>query len=113
MQDADVLLILESDSQEGVFFPSKFIDYVQAGRPVLSISPLVSNMHDVLSKHGGGIAVDVQSSESIAAGIETLYNAWKTGKLDEAYGSACLFDLFSEETVLAQYLEIFQKIRIR
>jgi len=110
LSNADVLLIIEAPCPEGIFFPSKFVDYVQTGRAILAVSPAEGTLADVLSKHGGGIAADVLSPESVAKAIRNLYNHWKTGTLDTTYDSARLFDMFSEERILSQYMEIFERI---
>jgi len=110
LTDVDVLVIIEAPCEEGIFFPSKFVDYVQIGRPILAISPVEGTLADILSKHGGGIAVDVRSPQSIAEAIENLYNHWKAGTLETTYNSSRLFEMFSEEQILSQYMNVFARI---
>jgi len=104
-----VLVLIEAPCEEGIFFPSKFTDYVQTGRPILAVSPETGTLADILSANGGGIAADCRSPDAVSKAIEILYNEWKTGTLNERYGSHNLFNLFSERYVLDQYLEIFKK----
>ena len=107
--EADVLVVIEAKCEEGIFLPSKFVDFVQAGRPILAVSPGKGTLWDILSEYGGGIAVDNTSPESVAAGLNKLFCAWKEGELDKRFSSAALFRLFSEDTVLDEYRKIFQR----
>lgn len=108
---ADVSVVLEPSFDEGIFFPSKFVDLVQTGRPILAVSPVEGTLSDIVLTNGGGIVADCRSSDAVAQAIERLYSAWAAGTLDSDYGSAHLFSLFSEEHVLEQYSEIFERIR--
>jgi glycosyltransferase involved in cell wall biosynthesis len=108
---ADVSVVLEPPFDEGIFFPSKFVDLVQTGRPILAVSPVEGTLSDIVLTNGGGIVADCRSSDAVAQAIERLYSAWAAGTLDSDYGSAHLFSLFSEEHVLEQYSEIFERIR--
>jgi hypothetical protein len=48
---SNVLVVLEAPYSEGAFLPSKFVDYVQTGRPVLAISPKEGTLNDLLSSY--------------------------------------------------------------
>ncbi|MFC1512089.1 hypothetical protein ACFL5H_02720 [Candidatus Latescibacterota bacterium] len=109
LASADVLAIIEAPLREGIFLPSKFVDYVQTGHPILSLSPTIGTINDILSTYGGGIAVDGCSPDAVARAIGVLYSHWKAGTLDSEYGSSKLLDLYSEERVLDLYSEIFKK----
>lgn len=107
---ADVLVIIEAPVAEGIFLPSKFVDYVRSRRPILAVSPAVGTLADLIGRHGGGVAADVNRPEQIASAIAGLYQQWKQGTLDERFGSAGLYPIFSPETVLGAYGEIFSRI---
>ena len=51
---SDVLVIIEAPLKEGIFMPSKIVDYVQIGHPILALTPVVGTITDIFSKHGGG-----------------------------------------------------------
>jgi glycosyltransferase involved in cell wall biosynthesis len=110
---SDVLVVIEAPLKEGIFLPSKFVDYVQTGRPILALSPTVGTLPDILSTHGGGLAVDGSSPSAVADAIETFYRHWETGSLDVAYGSSKLVELFSQQRVLGQYAELFRHVLAR
>lgn len=113
LTSADVLVIIEANMKEGIFLPSKFVDYVGTGRPILAISPKSGTIADILRTNGGGLAVDCESPDEIAVGIETLYKSWRHGVLDENYASDRLIKMFDKESVMKRYFEIFSKLGIR
>ena len=108
----DVLVIVEAPCEEGIFLPSKLMDYVQAQRPVLSISPLRGTIRDLLSAHGGGLAVDVRSPDGILAALRGLYRQWQENQLG-VYRSEALTRMFSPQTILDQYEALFEALRLR
>lgn len=108
---ATVLVIIEAPCKEGIFLPSKFIDYIQSGKPILAVSPKTGVISDILKHHGGGIVADVNSAEDVAKAINILYEHWKAGTLDEEYSSDCLTKMFGEEYVLGEYMKIFKIAR--
>jgi glycosyltransferase involved in cell wall biosynthesis len=110
MAESDALLILEEPYVEGVFLPAKFVDYVQSGRPILSVSPQNGTMHDILSEHGGGIAADCRSEESVYDAFLRFYESWKEGTLNAQYGSSHLYRLFAPSTILNEYENIFSRL---
>jgi len=111
--NSSVLVIIEADCEEGIFFPSKFVDFLQTGRPILAISPVVGTLKDIISQYGGGIAVDRSSPGAIANAIQKFYIEWKKRTLEEKYSSSRLFNLFSEKQVIEKYIEIFSLIKSR
>jgi len=108
----DVLIVLEGQYEVGIYLPSKFVDYVQIGRPILAISPQISTLNDILSKCGGGIAADCRSASSITNALYELYEHWVRGTLNDRYNSYKLYDLFSPENIINQYVNIFNQIGI-
>jgi hypothetical protein len=108
---SDVLVIIEAPLTEGIFMPGKLVDYVQIGRPILALSPVVGTINDIVSKHGGGIAVNCQSPDLVARALRTLHEHWSEGNLNRLYGSTRLASLFSEERVLGLYMDLFEKIK--
>ena len=110
MSNSSVLVVIEAPFKEGVFLPSKFVDFVQTGRAIIAVSPSVGSLNDIISAYGGGIAVDCHSPLAVAKAIETLYAAWKSGTIDEKYGSFQLFDLFGEQRVIGDYRKLFKRV---
>jgi len=113
LAEVDVLVIIEAMTKEGIFLPSKFVDYLQSGRPILAVSPRVGTLADILSTHGGGEAVDSSNPESVAQGITRMYESWRSGRLDAQFGSDRLYPLFDREATLGAYRRIFEKIGLK
>lgn len=107
---SDVLVILEAPLEEGIFMPSKIVDYAQIGRPILALSPVKGTVADLFSHYGGGLAVDCRSAESVGHALEKLYGHWKSGTLQEAFDSDGLLDHFGEKRILGLYLDLINKL---
>lgn len=45
--ESDMTLVIEAQTEEGIFLPSKVMDYLQFNKPILSISPLKGVMNDL------------------------------------------------------------------
>lgn len=106
----DVLLVVEAPCDEGIFLPSKFVDYVQTGRPVLAVSPKRGTLADILNSDGGGIAADNRDPRSVAKAIGIMYDAWTHGKLEARWGSAHLQAQFSQAAVLSEYDKVLDMV---
>jgi glycosyltransferase involved in cell wall biosynthesis len=107
----NLLVVVEAPVQKGIFFPSKFTDYLQAGKPVLAISPSKGFMARVLNgESGGGIAADCTNPDAILKGLIELYGEWKSGgsavlsKVSERYEPYC------PARLVATYKEIFNEL---
>jgi glycosyltransferase involved in cell wall biosynthesis len=105
-----VLVLIEAPLQEGIFLPSKIADYIQVGKPILAVSPVVGEVADLLNRHGGGIAVDQRSPEAIVAGLQELYEAWCASALASRYASGQLLHLCCEKAVADIYGGLFRRV---
>lgn len=110
---SSVAVVIEAPCREGIFLPSKVLDFIQTGQAILTISPKVGVLSDLLRDHGGGIAADCTSPESVAVALEVLFNTWRAGTLSRDFGSDCLRDMFSPGTTMAAYRAIFQELENR
>jgi len=110
LSQAHVLLVVEAEVPEGIFLPTKVVDYASVGRPILAISPSTGTLVDLLAAHGGGIAADCLNTTQIAVALEELLVAWRTGGLDSRYGSTRLREVFSTRHVGELYSEILHAI---
>lgn len=111
LSSADVLLILELNIEEGIFLPSKFVDYASTGKPILAVSPIKGTISDIIEEYGGGIVADVKCPQRIALALDTLYKQWEIGSLYDNYSSYRLCDQFKEENILACYDNLISKIK--
>lgn len=110
MASSAVLVVIEAQCKEGIFFPSKFVDYVQTGRPILAMVPGQGTLADIVRENGGGLAANNGSPETIFDALSKLYWAWEHAKLDDLYSSAHLKVLFEPARILGLYRQIFDEI---
>lgn len=106
----DVLVLLEAVMNEGIFFPSKFTDYAQLGKPILAVSPIHGFAHDVIAQFGGGLAVDNTNVEAIKSGLRALIQSWKCGRLTTDFDSRALYAGFSPDYVVTLYRDLFEAL---
>lgn len=100
MAESDLLLNIDAPAAISVFLPSKLVDYIGSGRPILSITPPGTSAN-LVSSLGGWVAhpgkPDVIGSQLLAA-IDTVRQKPKTwGRQDvrfsyEATAVAARFD---------------------
>jgi hypothetical protein len=107
---ASVLLVIEASCDEGIFFPSKFVDFIQTGRPILAISPRIGTLSDILNKNGGGIAVDNRLPNEISHALGKLYMSWETKTLTNNFGSQKLLNYFCEKPVVSKYSNLILQL---
>lgn len=103
MSSYDVLVLIEAQMKEGIFFPSKITDYIQLGKPVLAVSPACGFANDIFHEFGGGIAVDNTNVDSIREGLKDLYHAWQEGCLQQNYTSTKLYEAISPDKIVDEY----------
>jgi hypothetical protein len=82
MQGADVLVVIDADVPDSVFLPSKLIDYVGSGRPILGITPADSATTRVI-RRAGGWAIRPGDVPGIERTIIEVVENYKNGTLDK------------------------------
>jgi len=102
---AGALLVVEADMVASPFLPSKFADYAFAGRPILALTPAVSQIRDYLRNSLTGVAVAHDTDEIVQALRRIFTNSdhaghW-TGAVDER-----LAHEFSSQNVGTRYVEM-------
>jgi glycosyltransferase involved in cell wall biosynthesis len=112
MSASHVLLLVEAPLQEGIFLPSKFVDYVQTGRPILAVSPRLGTVADIIGPRGGGLLADCRDESAILQALQVLHRSFTEGTLDLQYGSGRTAELFSERVILGAYERILARIGV-
>jgi len=107
---SDVGMVIEAPMAEGIFLPSKAIDLIQCGLPLLAIGPRVGTLPDLIASHGGGIAVDVTQPEEIAQALYHIWTLWKGGSLHNELSPRPLLKLYGENAVMAQLEGVLKAI---
>ncbi|MCU1385397.1 MAG: hypothetical protein JWL71_4094 [Acidobacteria bacterium] len=79
--DADVLLVIDAPSDgPSVFLPSKLVDYLSLGKPILGITPAIGASASLLRRLGCRIAPP-DRVDSIAAAVADVIAEWREGRL--------------------------------
>jgi len=106
MANSDLLLILDAPFSASVFFPSKLVDYIGAGKPIFAITPKGS-CYDILEAIGG-IHAYPDSADTIAIGIREAISKLKDGTLVSP--SLKESEKYSNEYVSREFEMLFKKI---
>jgi hypothetical protein len=69
--EADVLIIIDTNLPGSVFFPSKVVDYLMLGKPILALTPDGGETADIL-RPLGHICANASNPTSIAAALAKL-----------------------------------------
>ena len=109
--DADLLLLIDTptkNADDAMFFPSKLLDYMLAGRKVIAITNSNSTTADVVRNSGLGDVVDHNDAKALMKIIVKSFQSWELsegdyflrGKADEFYSAqnqaSRLIDLFHD-----------------
>jgi glycosyltransferase involved in cell wall biosynthesis len=99
---ASVCILIEGKLSEGIFLPSKLVDYLAANKPILALSPKTGTIADFGSGRGI-IRVDLDNAEQIKLALCEVYGSFKQGSLGRL--SSNLADRFSPTVVVDRFLE--------
>ena len=81
LKNSDVLLLVLSKGEKSRgWIPSKFLQYLGTGNPILALAP-EGEVRDILRETRGGIAVDPDDVPAASRAIEELYDDWASGTL--------------------------------
>ena len=89
------------------FLPSKFADYACAEKPIIAITPEESPIRSYLAAYGGGIPVQHDTDEIIAAILKVFSG---DDGLKQSANSGMLCSEFSHSTVGMKYIDMFSEI---
>jgi glycosyltransferase involved in cell wall biosynthesis len=102
MSSADGLLVIDAPAETSVFLPSKLVDYIGAGRPVLGITP-PGAASSLIKELGGWLANpgDDNDTEKALRSFITYLRAHKSDR--SVWGDASVRRRFDAGTVSAQF----------
>jgi glycosyltransferase involved in cell wall biosynthesis len=106
MRHSDMLLILDAPFEVSVFFPSKLVDYIGAGRPLLAFTPEGASAEIV--RKIGGMVFSPASVQSISLGLVEALEKLKSGSEFGPKGS--LGEEYSTSCVAAQYDDVLSRL---
>ena len=109
MMDADGLMVIDAPAEQSVFLPSKLIDYLGAGRPIVGITP--KGTADSLIREIGGLVADPSDQEGLAATLEIFIKDLK-GRRDMPKKMNGSFEKMRERYSVMRVVEDFRKLLI-
>ncbi|MGD9587792.1 MAG: glycosyltransferase [Pyrinomonadaceae bacterium] len=111
MSGADGLMVIDAPAKLSVFLPSKLIDYIGAGRPVLGITP--PGAARSLIEELGGMVTDPdhpeRAAESIRSFIRELSERRSRGLVDP-WGDRTVRERYSAETIASGFRSLIEPL---
>lgn len=102
-RDADILLVIDAPAKENIFFPSKLIEYFVYKKPLLGISPKISETHNLLVE-SGHTSIENGSIDEIVDYFKTLLtNGGVKMEFNTDY-----YMKFSPGLLAKQYIELIE-----
>lgn len=110
MGESNLLLVIDAPSEQSVFLPSKLIDYIGAGRPILALSPpgaaatLVSRLGGRVVEPGDIADIAEKLSESIVNLRKGMPALWGDASVREEYAApkvVARFDALIDELAMS------------
>jgi glycosyltransferase involved in cell wall biosynthesis len=106
---ATVCVLVEGHFQEGIFLPSKLVDYLVARKPVLALSPRVGTVAD-LAAGQGVFRVDPDDVEGVASHLQFMYERFRRGELVKCEPPESLSREFEPRTVAGRFLNLMEEV---
>jgi glycosyltransferase involved in cell wall biosynthesis len=108
---AAVCVLVEAKLEEGIFLPSKLVDYIAARKPVLALSPKVGVTADMAGQAGGGIThVSRHDAEAVQEAIAGLYADYRRGTLHLRAPSEGFAGQFKPDAVAGKFLAAIDRV---
>ena len=105
---ANVCVLVDNAVREGVYLPSKLVDYLSARKPVLALSPAVGTVND-LAREGGILRVDLDDTEGVARAIQQLWDAFQQHRLHDYAPPEALSEKFDIKVVGQAFDELLNR----
>ena len=107
---ATVCVLVEAVVDEGIFFPSKLVDYLSAGKPVLAMVPEKGTTADLAEAHSSVTKVGQHDPAPIQTTITDLYEEFKAGRLAFRAPIPSLRNQFTSAQVAGEFLAAVRTI---
>jgi glycosyltransferase involved in cell wall biosynthesis len=111
MRTSDALIVIDGViKMDSIFLPSKLIDYLGSGRPVLGITPKGGASDRVISKAGGLIA-DPEDVPGISEVLQRTMDLNSKGKLDSLCPSGEVLSEYSIKSKINELIKIIMMLK--
>ena len=109
MKNYNVLLLVEAILKEGIFLPSKFIDYAMLNVPICAITPKNSVVMNYINTYGGGEVADSSKEQDIYYKMDIMINNVINNNI-ENYNTKILYENFKPSNIIFHYEKIFKEL---
>ena len=104
LADADACLVTQQKGSGALFFPSKLLNILAAGKPVLAVADMESELHRAVAEGGFGRAVPPESPDELTAAVRELA-ADRSTLIDMGTRAPRWVERFGRDTVLDAFFQ--------
>ena len=105
MSSADGLLVIDAPAEVSMFLPSKLIDYIGAGRPIMGFTP--TGAAATVIRNLGGWVTDPQASDAAVAVFCEFLNYLRSAKSqNEVWGNQAVRARYDVKQIAAEFESI-------
>ena len=102
MRQCDILLLVHgTDTASAEYIPSKLYEYLHAGRPILGVAGVDTELGDILIEEHHYMTV-TDDEDTLRNTLEEMVSRWQTGTLGEQMGPSP----YTVQVTVAQLLDI-------
>jgi hypothetical protein len=109
----DLLFLLETNYSDGIFLPSKMVDYYQVNRPILAMGAQKSEVQNILKSYGGGYYVPHTEKKMLKEVLKEIFCLWKENKLDTITAHSKLAEKFDPDAIVNKYNSLFHALLLK
>jgi glycosyltransferase involved in cell wall biosynthesis len=107
MRDSDLLLVLDAPGDRSPFLPSKLVDYLGAGRPIVALTP--EGPAAALVRRAGGWHADPSDTQAVAHALGAALTSVRRGGPD-AFGADHVADEYAAPAVAARFRSLLESV---
>lgn len=101
ISEYDVCMLIEAPCQEGIFLPSKVMDYMQCGKVIWAISPSIGTLNDMYNERCIDYFSDVRNSSSVFQTLCAIYEDYRQKRMGTSRQN---YYRFTENVVLETHV---------
>lgn len=109
---ASVCVLVEAELEEGIFLPSKLVDYISARKPVLALSPRNGVIAD-LADQRRIVRVDPGAPDGVKAAITSFYADFRAGVLNNRTLGDDLSRRYSSQSIVPGFFQALSRVKDR
>ena len=79
LRSYDLAILIEASCSEGIFLPTKIVDFMQVQIPVLAISPKIGVLNDLYNDKCIGYFANCSDQQSIEKELNKIFNDYEGG----------------------------------